>query len=570
MQKNDGPRILVVDDEEDLLNVFKDLFRQRGESIDTAGTGEEAVEKLQSGNYEVVISDINLPGINGLEVLRVAKRENPNACVIMITGFASASSAITALREGAYDYITKPFDLWEVSQIVDRGVEAHRLAAENKRLVEDLKEANARLQSQEGRLKEDVEKATRHLSTLYEIGMEVNSSLNLKRTLVLIVDRAKRLMQARACLLFLADEGGQVFTGEVASGIEQDLVTGIRFKLGEGLNGTVAKMSKPMIQAGIGEGSLDEPLVSVNARSALVVPLIHKGYVIGTIAAVDKGEEGFTEQDQELLALFGSQAAIAISNAQLFEKTRELDRLKSEFVAVVSHEIRTPLTSIKGSLELLSDVKFFPLTESQKELLFICHANTDRLIFLINDILDFSRIESSKMAMNFKALDAAKIITDAVDGIRRLAEQGSLIVKSDFPESPMTMYGDEFRIGQVITNLLSNAVKFSEPGAEIIVSARNVEDAVELCVQDSGKGIAPEDVPKLFRKFQQLDSSPTRKAGGTGLGLVICKGIVEQHGGKIWLESEPGVGSKFFFTIPKAKKAPVAEQGEVHPVSKAS
>jgi CheY-like chemotaxis protein len=109
MERYDGPRILVVDDEVDLINVFKDLFSQRGESIDTAGTGEEAVEKLQSGNYEVIISDINLPGINGLEVLRVAKRENPDACVIMITGFASASSAITALREGAYDYITKPF-----------------------------------------------------------------------------------------------------------------------------------------------------------------------------------------------------------------------------------------------------------------------------------------------------------------------------------------------------------------------------------------------------------------------------------------------------------------------------
>lgn len=569
MEKYDGPRILVVDDEEDLLNVFKDLFCQRGQSIDTACSGEEAIEKLQNGNYEVVISDINLPGINGLEVLRVAKRENPNACVIMITGFASASSAITALREGAYDYITKPFDLWEVSQIVDRGVEAHRLAAENKRLVEDLKQANARLQCQEGRLKEDVEKATRHLSTLYEIGMEVNSSLNLKRTLVLIVDRAKRLMQARACLLFLADEGGQEFAGEVASGIEQEMVTGIRFKLGEGLNGIVAKMSKPMIQAEIEEGSEKEPLSRVGARAALVVPLIHKGYVIGTIAAVDKGDEGFTNQDQDMLTLFGSQAAIAISNAQLFEKTRELDRLKSEFVAVVSHEIRTPLTSIKGSLELLSDEKLFSLAESQKELLFICHANTDRLIFLINDILDFSRIESSRMAMNFKALDAAKIINDAVDGIRRLAEQGSLTVKARVPDSPLSMYGDEFRIGQVITNLLSNAVKFSEPGGEIVVSARNAEDAVELCVQDSGKGIAAEDVPKLFRKFQQLDSSPTRKAGGTGLGLVICKGIVEQHGGKIWLESDPGVGSKFYFTIPKAKRAPVAEEGEVYPVSKA-
>jgi signal transduction histidine kinase/DNA-binding response OmpR family regulator len=569
MEKHDGPRILVVDDEEDLLNVFRDLFRQRGESIHTAGTGEEAVEKLQNGNYEVVITDVNLPGINGLEVLRVAKRENPNACVIMITGFASASSAITALREGAYDYITKPFDLWEVSQIVDRGVEAHQLAAENKRLVQDLKEANVRLQSQEELLREEVKKATAHLSTLYEIGMEVSSSLNLKRTLVLIVDRAKRLMQARACLLFLADEGGQEFAGEVASGIEQEMATGIRFKLGEGLNGAVARTSRPVIQADLMKEDEKEPLLGVGARAALVVPLVHKGCVIGTIAALDKEGGGFTNEDQDMLTLFGSQAAIAISNAQLFEKTRELDRLKSEFVAVVSHEIRTPLTSIKGSLELLSDEKFFSLTESQKELLFICHANTDRLIFLINDILDFSRIESSKMAMNFKPLDAAKIVTDAVDGIRRLAEQGSLTVKTLLPDAALIMYGDEFRIGQVITNLLSNAVKFSDPGGEILVSARNVEDGVEVCVRDSGKGIATEDVPKLFRKFQQLDSSPTRKAGGTGLGLVICKGIVEQHGGRIWLESKPGVGSKFFFTIPKAKKAPMSEEGAAQPISRA-
>ena len=221
-------------------------------------------------------------------------------------------------------------------------------------------------------------------------------------------------------------------------------------------------------------------------------------------------------------------------------------------------------------MELLSDEKFFPLTESQRELLFICHANTDRLIFLINDILDFSRIESSRMTMNLKALDAAKIINDAVEGIRRLAEQGSLVVKADVPDSPLTMYGDEFRIGQVITNLLSNAVKFSDPGDEIVVAARNVEDVVEVCVRDSGKGIAQEDIPKLFKKFQQLDSSPTRKAGGTGLGLVICKGIVEQHGGKIWLESKPGVGSTFYFTIPKAKKAPSQVEGEKQAVSKAS
>lgn len=571
MVEYSNPRILVVDDEEDLLNVFRDLFSQRGESIDTAETGEEAVEKLQNGNYEVVISDINLPGINGLEVLRVAKRENPNVCVIMITGFASASSAITALREGAYDYITKPFDLWEVSQIVDRGVEAHRLAAENKRLVQDLKAANSRLQSQEEHLKEDVKKATRHLSTLYEIGMEVSSSLNLKRTLVLIVERAKQLTQARACLLFLADDEGEELAGEVGAGLKTDMFSGMTIKLGEGIVGGVARTATPVIKGELAKNGGDEgePLLSVGAKEALVVPLIHKGCVIGAIAAIDKGGDGFTHEDQDLLMLFGSQAAIAISNAQLFEKTREIDRLKSEFVAVVSHEIRTPLTSIKGSLELLGDEKFFPLTDSQKELLFICHANTDRLIFLINDILDFSRIESSKLTMTFKPFDAAETIKGAVDGIRRLAEQASIIVKTMIPQTRLTMYGDGFRIGQVITNLLSNAVKFSDPGGEILVSARNVDETVEVCVQDSGKGIASEDVPKLFRKFQQLDSSPTRKVGGTGLGLVICKGIVEQHGGKIWLDSTPNVGSRFFFTIPRANAVTPARE-ESQPATKAS
>jgi signal transduction histidine kinase/DNA-binding response OmpR family regulator len=559
MVGNNKPRILVVDDEEDLLNVFKDLFSQRGENIDTVRSGEKAVEKLQNGSYEVVISDINLPGINGLEVLRVAKKENPNACVIMITGFASASSAITALREGAYDYITKPFDLWEVSQIVDRGIEAHRLAAENKRLLQDLKEANASLQSQEEHLKEEVKKATRRLSTLYEIGMEVSSSLNLKRTLVLIVERAKQLMQARACLLFLADDDGEKFAGEVGAGIEGDRLHGMTIKIGEGIVGGVAQAAKPIICADLEVNGRDEkePLRAVGAKEALVVPLIHKGCVIGTLAAIDKRDEGFMPSDQDLLMLFGSQAAIAISNAQLFEKTRELDRLKSEFVAVVSHEIRTPLTSIKGSLELLSDEKFFPLTDSQKELLFICHANTDRLIFLINDILDFSRIESSKLTMTFRPFNVGSTIRDSVKGIRRLAEQGSIVVKTMIPQKDLIMYGDEFRIGQVITNLLSNAVKFSEPGGEILVSASTKDSSVQVCVQDSGKGIATEDVPKLFHKFQQLDSSPTRKAGGTGLGLVICKGIVEQHGGKIWLDSTPGVGSKFYFTIPKAKAVEV-------------
>ena len=215
--------------------------------------------------------------------------------------------------------------------------------------------------------------------------------------------------------------------------------------------------------------------------------------------------------------------------------------------------MRTPLTSIKGSLELLGDERFHKLPPPQKELLSICQANTERLISLINDILDFSKLESSKLSLNVESIDAGTVLTEAVENIRNLAKQKEVEIELKVDRSTGSIEADPMRVGQVATNLLGNAIKFSPEKSRIEVFASGDESQITVSVKDYGRGIAQRDLNRLFQRFAQLDSSTTRKAGGTGLGLVISKGIVEQHGGKIWVESAVGEGSTFSFSLPRRR-----------------
>jgi signal transduction histidine kinase len=275
---------------------------------------------------------------------------------------------------------------------------------------------------------------------------------------------------------------------------------------------------------------------------------------IGVLVVTDRAE-GFTDADVEFLRMFATQAAVQIRNSQLFEHTKVLDRLKSDFVAVVSHEIRTPLTSVKGAVELLSDLRYFQNTEQQVKLLTIAHANAERLLLLINDILDFSKLESASLPMTIERQRLEPVIQQAAHNLRMLLEERRIRLEvtlaGDLPDALL----DAHRVTQVVTNLLSNAIKFSPPGGSVRVEATAGEGVLRVSVRDHGEGIAAKDLPKLFRKFQQIDSGSTRKVGGTGLGLVICKGIVEQHGGRIGVESVPGEGSLFWFTLPAAESA---------------
>lgn len=229
-------------------------------------------------------------------------------------------------------------------------------------------------------------------------------------------------------------------------------------------------------------------------------------------------------------------------------QARELDRLKSEFISTVSHELRTPLTSIKGSLALLLDDE--QLEPETMELLDVSKRNADRLVRLVNDILDMSKIEAGKLELLPQPLAPRAVCTDAVSSIEGFARKVGITVRCAIDPAVPDVFADPDRIVQVLNNLLSNALKFSPRGGEVVLSAVPKAPALVLFrVQDSGPGIPPEFRDKLFTPFAQADRARHEQAG-TGLGLAITRALVVKHGGDIWVESELGHGTSFYFTLP--------------------
>jgi signal transduction histidine kinase/CheY-like chemotaxis protein len=226
---------------------------------------------------------------------------------------------------------------------------------------------------------------------------------------------------------------------------------------------------------------------------------------------------------------------------------REVERLKKEFVAVVSHELRTPLTSIRGSLSLLAGGMLGELPDEAREVVAIAERNTVRLMHLINDILDLERLEAGRMPMTIAPHSFDAVCERALESVRAMADQQQVGV--DAPASGVQVMADADRLVQVLVNLLSNAVKFSPRGGRVTVSAHEHGGWVEARVQDRGRGIPESHRDAIFHRFQQVESSDVREKGGTGLGLPICKAIVEQLGGTMGVESELGRGSTFWFRL---------------------
>ncbi|MFC1571397.1 ATP-binding protein [Candidatus Margulisiibacteriota bacterium] len=231
------------------------------------------------------------------------------------------------------------------------------------------------------------------------------------------------------------------------------------------------------------------------------------------------------------------------------EKVDELMRIKSDFTSMVSHEMRTPLTAIKEGIGIVQDGTTGKVNADQNEFLGIAKRNVDRLHRLINDVLDFSKLEAKRLEFKMQTGVILDTIREAVNAEKKVAEEKGLYMKTEFVAGIPKISYDEDRIMQVMTNFLSNAIKFTEKGG-ITVSVGRENGQIKVCVADTGPGVAKEDIPKLFHKFQQLGGASGRKTGGTGLGLAICKQIIEQHKGRVWVESELGKGSQFCFSLP--------------------
>ena len=352
------------------------------------------------------------------------------------------------------------------------------------------------LERHEQVLRERVRLATWQMTTLYEVGKAISANLELEPRLTLICSNAAELTgRARPSSTSTIPTMTGI-TAAAAYGLEWSLadVQSSRLAAGTPL-GKVAIEHEPWRTAvKLGHGTLVIPgFPSVRPYSLLAVPMIADGQGIGALVALDK-PEGFDAGDENYLVLFASQAAIAVRNSQLFEHTKSLDRLKSEFVAVVSHEIRTPLTSVKGAVELLSDARYFKNTDQQSKLLSIAHANAERLLRLINDILDFSKLDSSSLPMTFEHQRLEPIVEQAAHNLRTLLEEHQIELAVRLPDDLPDLPIDAHRIAQVLTNLMSNAIKFSAEGGKIEIGAARDPDQLRVWVRDHGEGIAPQDL----------------------------------------------------------------------------
>jgi PAS domain S-box-containing protein len=232
-------------------------------------------------------------------------------------------------------------------------------------------------------------------------------------------------------------------------------------------------------------------------------------------------------------------------------KEKEIDRMKSDFISFVSHELRTPLTIVKGFVTIMLDDASGRFTREQKEQLSYINESIDRLSRIISNLLDISKIEAGKLRLQKESIDVVSLIKKVLRSFGIYAKSKRVKLETSFDSNLPRVLADSDRLTQVLTNLIDNAIKFSNKNAEVFIEAKDGKDVIEVSVADSGIGISSEDFNRIFNKFQRVEKGVSAKLRGTGLGLPISKEIIQLHGGKIWVESEVGKGSKFTFTLPQ-------------------
>jgi diguanylate cyclase (GGDEF)-like protein len=476
-------------------------------------------------------------------------------CVLVVVALASVVSRrlvrpIRALQEGA--------------RRLGEGDLDHRLAIP---VQEELAQVAGAFNAMAGRLAESyrtleqtVADRTMALTALHTVAVTANRTLDPDEIMASVLDRVPVVLNLEGGFIRLAEERGLVLRahrGVPPRFVEVSAVCAI----GEGLSGRVAQGGAPLVSDGVA-GTGEAVLFEEGFRAAACVPVTAKGHVLGTLAVASRYPRTFTAQDLQLLTSIGSQLGTALENAGLYERAcamveefQHLDRFKTEFLSNVSHELRIPLTSVIGFAELLLEHIPGELNPEQEKYVRTMLSSGRDLLEMINNLLDLSKIKAGKIDWRPASFDLWPLIEVVEHTIRPLLVKKHLHLGVEVADAPAIVLADEGRVKQVLLNLLSNAIKFTPPGGTIGLRVCQVEGvtgpAVEVRVEDTGIGIASEDLDRIFNEFHQVDGTPTRDHPGTGLGLAITKRLVELQGGTISVESRLREGSRFTVLLPQ-------------------
>src|SRR5262245_55476161 len=503
-----------------------------------------ALKELTSGEFDAVLLDLSLPDAHGLDTISRVRGHAPGVPIVVLTGLNNEEVAVKALEQGAQDYLIKG----EVDGALL--IRALRYAIQRQRAEEALFARN------------------RELLILRKISETILGSLDLKDVLGEILEQAMLCCSLDLGNIRLLDLSSENLEVAVARGYrDPQNVFGHR-RISRATQVSKSRFSErifsqPCVEENVQTAKGLRTLKKEGVESFVEVPVRAKSEVLGIIQLASRTPRKFKDEEVKLLETIGNQMGIAVQRARLHEETKrqalelaKASELQADFTAMIAHDLRSPLVNILGVAETLKNGLFGPINDEQAKWLERLLTSGQNLVSLVSDFLDLSKIESGYMELARETLDVNHLVSYTVENYQALIKQKELRLTCSVSEHPLEIQGDRRRLEQVLNNLLSNAIKFTDPGGLIKVTAQDDGSfGVKIEVADNGVGMSATQIDQLFQEYRRGSRGQKGDRGGTGLGLVICKMIVEAHGGKIWVRSEEGKGSAFTITVPAQRAA---------------